>query len=392
MADYARSLVDAMLGLEDAPEITILAPELPGPPSNSGNTYGDRVTLLRTWRPNSLRSLLKLRRWLRRKRFDVVHLQYSGYPKFGGLIGEPLAIVFLGLNRVSRTAVTLHTIWTRSLMEEKLAERFGLRGILAAAISGMVRLMTRAGLTLFDQVVVLGNSERNLASHAVETEFGVDARRVSNWVHPCPVPFERPSAARVREGATPDVELAIVSPGFIARRKGLDDLVEAAELLRGQVRFRLTIAGQVPDPREERFLVILRESIRSRNLDSLVAIDTRIGSPRDLELLASASDLIVLPHRTRSGPSGILCRLAPLGVPIVATSDPIFLPPDSPSPFLLCPPGDPAALAATILAALTAPRPTNPPFRRMAEWAAEHSYEKHAQLQLQSYARLRGES
>src|SRR5207245_9989431 len=89
-------------------EITVIS-QVDNSVSYNSEYIGQHLSIIRNWKPNSLASLLRIRSFLVRQKFDWVDLQYGHYGKYGGGLVEPLLLLFAGVRRHAKTAMTLHT-------------------------------------------------------------------------------------------------------------------------------------------------------------------------------------------------------------------------------------------------------------------------------------------
>ena len=219
---------------------------------------------------------------------------------------------------------------------------------------------------------MMRNSDGYLVmSDAVERDLdrlkpGAPRRRVA---HPFYAQFDRGrfdrASARRQLGLSGDVALFF---GYIRRYKGLDTLLEAWPRVRARrPGATLVVAGEFYEPRE-RYEALLRAAGEGavRLLDRYVPDD-------EVEALFRAADVTVLPYHDATQ-SGVTHVAYALGVPVIATRvGGITETVREGETGLTCPPGDPAALADTIvrffeqgLAAGMAPH--------LAALRAEHSW------------------
>ena len=216
----------------------------------------------------------------------------------------------------------------------------------ALAVSALMRHADRYLLRRSDRILVLSEFSRGqvaelLPSAAGRTRVapaGVDLARFRP---------PRDAAERARaddlldlpEGSSP----LVVSVRRLEARMGLSDLVEACRLLRTRgVRLRLVIAGDGP----------LRHELRAQlERAGLVSCGRLLGKVSEAELpdLYRAAAVFALPTRSLEGFGLATAEALASGLPVVATSagaTPELLSgvPGS----VLCPPGDPHALARAL--------------------------------------------
>jgi glycosyltransferase involved in cell wall biosynthesis len=195
------------------------------------------------------------------------------------------------------------------------------------------------------------------AAEAVVTTSAWSQGRVQEWyslphVHVCrpgadPAPVARGSGVG---GGTSFLCVAAVHPG-----KGHDVLLEALSQL-GDRAWTLTCAGSLdvaPD-----HVAALQTQVYARSWERRVIFTGPLGG-RSLDAQYDAADLVVLPSRFESYGMVVVEALA-RGLPVVASAvggvmEALGGAPVGAVPGLLVPPGDPAALAAALLAWLDDP-------------------------------------
>ncbi|HEV2104547.1 MAG TPA: glycosyltransferase, partial [Candidatus Eisenbacteria bacterium] len=194
---------------------------------------------------------------------------------------------------------------------------------------------------------MLRNSDGYLVmSDAVERDLerlkpGAPRRRVA---HPFYAQFDRGrhtrESARARLGLSGEVALFF---GYVRRYKGLDTLLAAWPKVRAARPVTLVVAGEFYEPAEPyRALAAAAGDGAVRLLDRYVPDD-------EVEALFKAADVVVLPYHSGTQ-SGVTHVAYALGVPVIATRvggiGEIVVDGET---GLTCPPGDPDALAATVL-------------------------------------------
>jgi glycosyltransferase involved in cell wall biosynthesis len=385
VGEYSKSLIEGFRDSSTPPDVTVVAQPSEGRPEQEWSSAG--CTVKRIWRPNSLRSLLALRRFLRSEQFDVVHLQLSAYSKFGGLMGEPLLIPFFGLPKRTRTFMTLHSIWFPDLLDRALVER-GVRprSVRRLAIP-VFAILLQLLISIFDKIILVSNCEGSELLKQVSKGFEVPESKLEELTHPCTEHQELDTPRGLRRAIRNGVQESIVCPGFLSPRKGLETLLLATSFSRQNRDIVLTIVGEASSNVARRYLVALETQTNELGLERFVNFETRISSVAELDAVARTADLLVLPNSYRPGPSGMLCHLTGLGVPIVTTADPHFLPAGSKSPYLIVPPEDPLALQAGIESVLDSKAFRESMSQDLLAWAGRHTFRSHAASHLSAYQR-----
>jgi len=164
--------------------------------------------------------------------------------------------------------------------------------------------------------------------------------------------LEAMSAGRSARDA--DGPLGILFVGRLVERKGVEVLVRALAILRQRVDARLTVVGA--GPREES----IRRTVAAEGLEEVVRLTGAVG-PEALVAAYGAADVFVRPavidaKGDTEGLGVVLLEALHCGLPVVA-SDVGGIPDvvrDGTTGWLV-PPGDPAALAAALLAVASDP-------------------------------------
>ncbi len=177
--------------------------------------------------------------------------------------------------------------------------------------------------------------------------LGVASEKIIHLPHP-PLELDAPIPLPVvpKDGDRRD----ILFFGNIKPYKGVETLIEAGIALAATRRdFRITIAGRPSHP-----LDALRARIASSDVDDVFRFDLEYLSDAKLSKYLAAASVVVFPYRDIDG-SGALSHAIRFEKPIVASRVGGF----AESPFKdhieLVPPGDAAALAATLAGLLDNP-------------------------------------
>jgi glycosyltransferase involved in cell wall biosynthesis len=179
----------------------------------------------------------------------------------------------------------------------------------------------------------------------------------------------------------PKGQVHLLYLGRLSKEKDPIALLDVIEILRHRgFNGKLTLAGDGPERN------ILEKNVGERGLADVVKIP---GYINDILPLLSEADILVNPSRTECMPNSILEAMWS-GLPVVATAvggvgEMIRDGVDG----LLCPPGDPAALAKAVTRLIEEPSLA----RRMADSAYQRvmdqfTFEKHMETTLALYSRL----
>lgn len=244
---------------------------------------------------------------------------------------------------------------------------------LDAALSGWMLRNADGFLVMSDSV------ERDLD----RMKPGAPRRRV---LHPLYAQFDRGrytrASARARLGLEPEGEVALFF-GYVRRYKGLDVLLRAWPQVRARRPVTLVVAGEFyEDPAPYRALAA------EAGGEPHVRLLERYLPDADVEAAFKAADVVVLPYRSATQ-SGVTHVAYALGVPVITTDVGGLAETVRPEGTgLVCPPEDPAALAAAVLRFFE--EGLGPALRRGVEaLRREHSWERLADQTLDLVRELR---
>ncbi|HET9461124.1 MAG TPA: glycosyltransferase family 4 protein [Gaiellaceae bacterium] len=235
-----------------------------------------------------LRGLLRLRRFLARSPYAIVHT-HTTKP---GIVGT------LAARRAGVPAV-MHTVHLFPFHEET-----------GRLVTGAYVAIERLAARWCDRIVTVSESQRDWA---LRTGIGRPGQVVAI---PNGVPADRAKPRRSREDVRAalglrDHELMILSTGRLAEQKGLEYLIRAAALLRNDLQdARILLAGDGP-LRDK-----LAKLVSSLELDDRVVL---LGRRSDVGDLLVASDLVVLPSLWEGLSISLLEAMA-AGRPVITTS------------------------------------------------------------------------
>ncbi|HEY7391348.1 MAG TPA: GNAT family N-acetyltransferase [Bryobacteraceae bacterium] len=232
--------------------------------------------------------MLRLRRFLRRQPYRIVHTHTSK----GGFVGRLAA-------RLARVPVIVHT-----------AHGFAFHERSSPSVRLFYSALERIASSWCDRIVSVSEFHQTWA-----LDLGIcDSSKIlaiPNGICARPLRHDFDAAALRRELDLRSDEILILSVARLAVDKGVDDLIAAAALLpcRG-FRYRVLIAGD--GPQRSRF----ERMVREKGLADRV---TLLGFRSDIGELLAASDLVVLPS-LREGLSITLLEAMAAGKPIIASN------------------------------------------------------------------------
>ncbi len=283
------------------------------------NAAGIRTFRLRMHSPVEPDLAARVLRVLRSFRPHIVHTHLFLADLVGGL-----------LSRLSEVPVL---VTTRHIEEEALR-------------SPVSAFAARRLVGVFDRVVVVSNAVARFLSKTLGLRD--DRMRLIPYGFPPRkgLPENGQNGLRAALGLPPDSRL-VTMVGSLTRRKGVDDLLRAASLIRDavpQARFLLVGRG---DRRRE-----LEEIARLLDLKETVRF---LGFRRDVQEILAGSDLLVLPSHWE-GFGLVLLEAMNAGLPVVGTrrgAIPEVI--QDGETGLLVPPKDPEALATALIRLLRHP-------------------------------------
>jgi glycosyltransferase involved in cell wall biosynthesis/ribosomal protein S18 acetylase RimI-like enzyme len=234
-----------------------------------------------------IRGLVRLVKYLRRERYDIVHTHTSK----GGFIGRLAA-------HLAGVPLIVHTMHGLAFHEGS-----------PASVRMIYSALERMASSWCDRIVAVSGFHRDWA-----IRLGIcDARRIVAIPNGIAAPHRNPEidVAQLRRSlAILPGDVLALTVSRLAEDKGLRYLLHAAAMLpRGRSRIRIVIAGDGPArPELERLAVTL-------GVGSRVSF---IGFRHDIGDLLAACDMVVLPS-IREGLSISLLEAMAAGKPIVAT-------------------------------------------------------------------------
>ena len=234
-----------------------------------------------------LAGLVRLRNFLRREHYDVVHTHTTK----GGFVGRLAA-------RLANVPAIVHTVHGFAFHERSPRST-------RLFYSALERIASR----WCDRIVSVSEFHRRWA-----LELGIckppEILSIPNGIAALPSPSVPPAELRRQLGVT-DRDMVILSMARLAPDKGLEYLITAGAILsRTDRHFRIVIAGDGP------------ERTRLEELARIWGVADRVnflGFREDVSDLLAACDLVVLPS-LREGLSIALLEAMAAGRPIIATS------------------------------------------------------------------------
>jgi glycosyltransferase involved in cell wall biosynthesis len=130
-------------------------------------------------------AFLKLYRRILAIRPDIVHLQYSAIPngRYGGLLGEPLFLLFLLLKlRSIPVYVTQHSIWLPDQARERIYEKTKSRVLSVLGVL-YLRIFTHFFVRSPNKLFLLVNLPNSILTKRFAEEFHIPLHKIQEEVH-----------------------------------------------------------------------------------------------------------------------------------------------------------------------------------------------------------------
>jgi glycosyltransferase involved in cell wall biosynthesis len=334
-----------------SPEILVfrntkwLTPEVAGCPVHYRN-------LKKLFDPRGIRELVKIARWMRSQRFDILQTFFADANVIGPLLGKAAGIPYILTSRRNLN----YSMTPGRLLAQRLANRL---------TTGIV-----ANCEAVRKAVTLSEKPDPNKIHVVYN--GIDLRSFT----PCPTTH---SQIRRELGVTPH-EVLIGCVSAVRSIKGVHHLVGAAkQVLPSAPNAKFCVVGDGEDLAELRQLTDSDELLSRRFF--------WVGAREDVKPYLRAFDIAVLPSLSEGFSNSILEYMA-MGLPVVATDVGGNREALEDGAGILVPPGDEPALAQALKHLLA--RPTermNMSFRaaeRVRRWDLEVALHENASY----YARL----
>jgi glycosyltransferase involved in cell wall biosynthesis len=282
------------------------------------------VKVERIFNPNSLidRNLgfLKIFSRICQIRPDIVHLTYGPNTDYGGRIGEPLLLLFLGL-KIMRIPiiVTLHSTWLPNDVKNRAME-LGHSKFFAKIAMAYTSIFTKIFTHLTDKVLLLVTVEKSPITVLYAGAYGLPQNKIGEEPHGCkfdPISTIEKRRAKAKIGLEEDKKI-VLSFGFIREDKGFEYLIDAFSRI-SKKNCLLVIAGSPRSNEDKVYLNSLMELSESLGIKDKVIFDLRYVPDNELKGYIDAADVIVFPYLRSVGASGPLHYAISRGKPVIAT-------------------------------------------------------------------------
>jgi glycosyltransferase involved in cell wall biosynthesis len=241
--------------------------------------------------PNPLRdvrALMQLVRFIRRERFDILHLHMSKGAMLGGIAG-----------RIARVPVVVHT-----------AQGFGWLALRNPLLRGLFWLYDKTLFaTTLDRLFVVCEYQRNklVADGMIEADH---TTTVYNGIDPDAVRRDAQTGVTRAELGVPDDAILVVTVARLVWFKAVHTLIDAVHQLRDNAKLYCVIVG------DGNLRPQLERQIATLGLQDRVRL---IGWRSDAARLIELADVFALSSVAEGMPLAIMMAMA-LGKPVVANA------------------------------------------------------------------------
>ena len=327
-SSYAASYVNALQTYlkKEFTEIHILSPLDDKERKENISTNDGKVKVYRLFDSHSLFdksiSFLKLFRKIKQIHPDIVHFYYAPIPKskFGGLLGEPLLILFLMLKIIRIPFfVTLFSVWYPDQIEPRAYELTKNRLLSKLAKQYFKALMYFFG-KLPNRLFIIVTAKNSKIIRSFSQAYHIPSDNVKEELH---------GIWRYDKLAKGNIELnpkRIVCLGFIVPNKGYEYVLLAMNTVLKKIPdASLVIAGSTISVEGKEYFKKLRRMSSELCLERSVKIEERYLSENEFTRYITTAGVVILPYVRALGASGIMSLALSHRIPvIVAGSGPLF--------------------------------------------------------------------
>jgi len=317
LAMYSKRFVDAFL-LKANTSVVVLCQS--SAEDTNESVRKSNLKVLRIWKPQSLFNQLRIWRAITSLHPDIVDVQYGPFGRFGGLIGEPLFMLFM-LLRLSRlrAVLTMHSIWLPGEAASRAFERTRRKSL--SVIAGLYYWMFMLlFLKLPSRILIVVAFEHSPITRDMKAVFHLPSQKLKEIVHGTLPPMHDITKKLSSKSRLHLLDRRVfLTFGFIRSDKGIELALRSLDELRG--RNVLIVAGMPLTKDDIRYLSYLKALTLELRLNDHIRFDTRFVPESDLEDYLNAADVLLLPYTRRVGPSGPLATAASFGLPVISVYD-----------------------------------------------------------------------
>lgn len=247
---------------------------------------------------------------------DVVHFEYSPLPKpkgyYGGLLGEPLLILFLMLRLIRKPfIVTLHTMWWPDQVEERFAELTGRKLFSKPARYYFEFFTYLLGSLPHALFLLVPKSNPKLLEKFAKT-YHIRPDKIREELHGM---WLSDNNSDKRSGP---ISKKIVCLGVMSPVKGYEHVIRAMkDVIKKHPNSFLLIAGAAISEEGKNYIKKLQSLVSEYSLDDCVSIEERYLSDSEFDEQIKSAGIVVLPYNKSISASSIMSLAITYRVPII---------------------------------------------------------------------------
>ncbi|MHA1249029.1 MAG: glycosyltransferase [Candidatus Helarchaeota archaeon] len=318
VSEYSKKLLDKLGENKNLDIYVICGSENNAPIFEIKNNY----KILRIWNVKSYLYPFKLFKKICLIRPDIIHIQFGPYGlKYGGLIGEPI-LILLFLLKILRIPVliSLHSILSRNQVQLRASYRinnFIFKKLVMMGFIGFTKIMT----LLTDKIMLLTNKLDSTIKEIYLKEYKLSPKKHAEIPHGCDeIKIVKYSQAEAKKILGIENKFMLLCFGHIYPVKGIEYAIKATKYLKNKEDIVLYIAGLAHTEEAKIYLKKIKKLINEyRNKYSVNIVLINQYVPNDeVDLLFTATDIVLLPYLDNVGSSGPLHQAASYGRLIIA--------------------------------------------------------------------------
>jgi len=320
----------------------------------AGKTWKNKTKLkiIEAWDYNNPLSFLTLIIKLIKNREKLLHLQLGYTWIKNPLITQLLSTLLLITAKLlkMKIIVTLHGIVTKETLNTYFStERRGKTEILIVILYAIYTIHYKM-LTKLSDIIIVHNS--NIKRKLLERTGQKYQKKIVIIPHGVDTPILHKKITQTKKE-----KVNLVFTGFIRKNKGIEELIEAINLLDKQTKEKLKviIAGSPHIGDNVNYYKKIKDMIRKYGLEEAIELRIEFIPENELSKLLENADIIVLPYKDYFyEASGVLARVMGYGKPLICTNIPKFSSElKNEVDAIIIPPGDKNILAKAIKTLIT---------------------------------------
>jgi glycosyltransferase involved in cell wall biosynthesis len=293
LSEYANNFIAELTKRPTIKELYVLADKSQS--KNNGLTHNPKVKVLRVWKPDDIRSVLHIIRYIAKLRPDVVHFNVS-FQSFG--TSKLANVAGLSLIPMSRLLGFKVLTGIHTLAEGTDLKKFGIEP----------SLTNRAGILVATKLVLSAQTVVVLVHSYVKALK--QRYRHQNVIY---IPHGTQTSKTERINTEQKVILIF---GHMGPHKGLPLLLEAyKEMLKDKLNVKLVVAGG-NHPNFPSYL----QQFTNQNIPNMEFLG--YVPEKQLQQVFKTADVLVMPYLAVPGTSGVFHLASGYGTPIIASDLP----------------------------------------------------------------------